>query len=673
MNVTDVWITMTDGVRLAATLYLPDGDGPFAGAPRGAAVPQGRPHGVVPRLVRPVRRRGRLRGLPARPARHRLVGRDGDRRVPRRRARRPARRHRVAGDAAVVERAGRDVRHVVLRVQLAAHGGRGRAGARSGRRDVRHRRPLHRRRPLPRRRAAGDRPHRLRALHGADERAAAGAGAVGRRVGGRVAPAHRRVTGVDARLAARAGRLADVAARFDPARTRATRGTSGSRARRCSSPAGPTAIATTRSARSSGCGVPWRLLAGPWSHKDPARARPGPNIDADREIIAFFDEHLRAGQPSVDAPAQVFVRGSVRPEPDLALHDGVWRDLSAGRRPVCAGSSTPAPTRPTTSTDDLDGPRRRRRGGVDLVRRRAAVGPAARPARRRRPVADVRLADRRAGRGARQRIGVAARPVVGSGRAPRGAVVRRVPRRHVGADHTRDPQPEPHRLLAGRPGRRRRPAPSPVTPGAWIDATARARGDDVDVDARPHAASRHRRERLAELLAAARSAHAQRRPCVDRAPRPRRRRARRIDARVRAGRRTAERRGRRCGVAHRARRARSRDAGPDPLRRALRGPARLVDRRRVRGRARRVDRRSGSGVGEGPRRVHDPLAGGDVLDRRHRRRASRTPTRSTSPSSSSPPTTASRSPPAPGASRSPARSDRPTQPNCLLQTRRRLI
>ena len=28
MNVTDVWITMADGVRLAATLYLPDGDGP---------------------------------------------------------------------------------------------------------------------------------------------------------------------------------------------------------------------------------------------------------------------------------------------------------------------------------------------------------------------------------------------------------------------------------------------------------------------------------------------------------------------------------------------------------------------------------------------------------------------------------------------------------------------
>ena len=66
------------------------------GAPGGVAVPQGRPHGVVPRLLRPVRRRGRIRGLPSRPARHRIVGRDGDRRVPRRRTRRPAGRDRVA-------------------------------------------------------------------------------------------------------------------------------------------------------------------------------------------------------------------------------------------------------------------------------------------------------------------------------------------------------------------------------------------------------------------------------------------------------------------------------------------------------------------------------------------------------------------------------------------------
>jgi predicted acyl esterase len=73
--------------------------------------------------------------------------------------------------------------------------------------------------------------------------------------------------------------------------------------------------------------VPWRLLAGPWSHRDPAVARPGPNIDADAEIIAFFDEHLRGGPPSAAVPIQVFVRRPTHPEPDLAIHDGEWRDL----------------------------------------------------------------------------------------------------------------------------------------------------------------------------------------------------------------------------------------------------------------------------------------------------------------------------------------------------------
>jgi hypothetical protein len=74
--------------------------------------------------------------------------------------------------------------------------------------------------------------------------------------------------------------------------------------------------------------VPWRLLAGPWSHRDPAVSRPGPNIDADAELIAFFDEHLRDGPPSANAPAQVFVRRPTRPAPDLAVHDGVWRDVT---------------------------------------------------------------------------------------------------------------------------------------------------------------------------------------------------------------------------------------------------------------------------------------------------------------------------------------------------------
>ncbi len=74
-------------------------------------------------------------------------------------------------------------------------------------------------------------------------------------------------------------------------------------------------------------GLPWRLLAGPWVHKDPSVARPGPNVDADGELIAFFDEHLRDGPPCAESNAQVYVRRPIEPEHDLAAHPGRWVDL----------------------------------------------------------------------------------------------------------------------------------------------------------------------------------------------------------------------------------------------------------------------------------------------------------------------------------------------------------
>lgn len=75
--------------------------------------------------------------------------------------------------------------------------------------------------------------------------------------------------------------------------------------------------------------LPWRMIAGPWVHQSPERARPGPNIDDDREIIAFFDHHLRRGPRTWDANGQVYVRSPVDPEPDLAFHPGRWVDLDA--------------------------------------------------------------------------------------------------------------------------------------------------------------------------------------------------------------------------------------------------------------------------------------------------------------------------------------------------------
>ena len=86
-------------------------------------------------------------------------------------------------------------------------------------------------------------------------------------------------------------------------------------------------------------GVPWRMLAGPWVHKSPERARPAPNVDDDVEILSFFDEHLRGGPCHTSAPAQVYVREHAPPEPDLAFHPGRWVDVDrwpmpGGRRLV---------------------------------------------------------------------------------------------------------------------------------------------------------------------------------------------------------------------------------------------------------------------------------------------------------------------------------------------------
>ncbi|MCE9622385.1 MAG: CocE/NonD family hydrolase [Actinomycetia bacterium] len=71
----------------------------------------------------------------------------------------------------------------------------------------------------------------------------------------------------------------------------------------------------------------WHLIAGPWSHKDPSTARPGPNIDSDLEIMRFFDQHLRGGAPTTSVRGRVFVRRPTPPAPDLALHEGHWIEL----------------------------------------------------------------------------------------------------------------------------------------------------------------------------------------------------------------------------------------------------------------------------------------------------------------------------------------------------------
>ncbi len=89
-------------------------------------------------------------------------------------------------------------------------------------------------------------------------------------------------------------------------------------------------------------GVPHRLLAGPWAHADPATAIPGPRIDLDAEMVAWWDRWLR-GRGEHEDRVDVFVRTSTRPAPDLDLHEGYWASLEHANVAVDdpgAGTST---------------------------------------------------------------------------------------------------------------------------------------------------------------------------------------------------------------------------------------------------------------------------------------------------------------------------------------------
>ena len=79
-------------------------------------------------------------------------------------------------------------------------------------------------------------------------------------------------------------------------------------------------------ARLAAHGTPHRLLAGPWAHADATTAMPGPRIDFDAELAGWFDHWLRGAGTHEDG-CDVFVRASTRPEPDLDLHEGQWLRL----------------------------------------------------------------------------------------------------------------------------------------------------------------------------------------------------------------------------------------------------------------------------------------------------------------------------------------------------------
>jgi putative CocE/NonD family hydrolase len=73
---------------------------------------------------------------------------------------------------------------------------------------------------------------------------------------------------------------------------------------------------------------PKRLLIGPWSHTSTATSLPGPHIDLVPEMIRWWDRWLRDDRGTGlddEPPIVVFVRRSTRPAPDLAEMRGEWR------------------------------------------------------------------------------------------------------------------------------------------------------------------------------------------------------------------------------------------------------------------------------------------------------------------------------------------------------------
>jgi uncharacterized protein len=117
--------------------------------------------------------------------------------------------------------------------------------------------------------------------------------------------------------------------------------------------------------------VPKRLLMGPWCHMLPNDSIPGPRIDLVPEMIRWWDRWLRGVENGVDAepPITCFVQRSATPEPDLAEMPGEWRFETewppARRRDL------------TLAVTDADLPGRVDRSPQETLRVRGDVGTAA--------------------------------------------------------------------------------------------------------------------------------------------------------------------------------------------------------------------------------------------------------------------------------------------------------
>jgi putative CocE/NonD family hydrolase len=72
---------------------------------------------------------------------------------------------------------------------------------------------------------------------------------------------------------------------------------------------------------------PKRLLFGPWAHASPATSLPGPHIDLVPEMVRWWDRWLKDERNGIDEepPIVLFARRSTKPRFDLAEMRGEWR------------------------------------------------------------------------------------------------------------------------------------------------------------------------------------------------------------------------------------------------------------------------------------------------------------------------------------------------------------
>jgi putative CocE/NonD family hydrolase len=71
---------------------------------------------------------------------------------------------------------------------------------------------------------------------------------------------------------------------------------------------------------------PKRLIQGPWAHASTETSLPGPNVDLFPEMLRWWDRWLKDQANGIDRePIVWFARRSTEPEPDLAEVRGAWR------------------------------------------------------------------------------------------------------------------------------------------------------------------------------------------------------------------------------------------------------------------------------------------------------------------------------------------------------------